>query len=244
MEAEYTLSCDKSSLTVSLTGGRIVELILNTIPVLGTFSRIDGKKGNTHLCVPNFGKEGIDQFNLPNHGPARDGTWQLVKKDRLSLAMQYNMPRTGIYPTTLSIVQKFSVTEHSFSQNVQITNTGGKKAPVNCAIHYYWHAPKGWDDVLLNGKNVSSYIKKDTSIDVEKKTIIQIPGQPSFIMDLSSNMKKVQLWTGRKAFQKTTLYDRDYVCIEPALGTGDYFTLIESMLKPNETKIMEVRLSV
>ena len=150
----FTIQKEKSLLQINLSGGRIQELVLNTVPILGTFTRIDGKKGNTHLCVPNFGKEGTEKYNLPNHGPARKAKWQFINQTDSSLTIGYDMPKAGSYPTTLSIVQIFSLTNNTCKHEVQITNSGSKKAPVNLAIHYYWHTAQGWSNIQLNNQNV------------------------------------------------------------------------------------------
>lgn len=226
------IQVNKSMLKITLSGGRIQELVLNAVPILGTFMRIDGKQGNTHLCVPNFGNEGVSEFGLPSHGSSRNALWQLVDKTDSSLMIQYDMPQTGSYPTMLSITQTFLLTGTSLTHDVSIKNTGEKKAPVNCAIHYYWHTPEGWGGLKLNNKNVEEYVQKDTSIDLEKETIVHIPSQPAIFLTAHKNMKKVQLWTGRKEENEEAVYDQKYACIEPVMGTNGYFGSKESMLEP------------
>ncbi|KKR71949.1 MAG: hypothetical protein UU81_C0003G0012 [Microgenomates group bacterium GW2011_GWC1_41_8] len=244
MSSIYSLNVNNSSLSVDLSGGRIVGLVLNKIPILGTFNRIDGKKGNTHLCIPNFGEEGVKKYGLPNHGPARDAVWKLIDKNNSSLTIRYDMKKIGSYPTTLSIIQTFSLEQDLFKQEITIVNTGNETSPVNCAIHYYWYTSHGWNDVQLNGQNVSEFIKKDTAINLDTKTSVDIPALPDIQLETSVNFKKIQLWTARKEGEGMMMYDQDYVCMEPALGTDDFFGNEESMLSPKESLSMWVRLTI
>ena len=45
-------------LKIDLEGGRIYELSKEGEKILGTYERIDEKIGNTHVCIPNFAREG------------------------------------------------------------------------------------------------------------------------------------------------------------------------------------------
>lgn len=244
MSSTYFLRQNNSSLTIDFTGGRIAHLVLAGIPLLGTFDRIDGKKGNTHLCVPNFGNEGVERYRLPHHGPAREAVWKLISQTTTSLTLGYDMPKTGIYPATLSVIQTFSLADRSYTQEITVINTGRTKAPVNCAIHYYWYTPHGWEDILVNDQPVSELIKKDTFLRVQPKNRIHIPSYPTIRLELSSNFEKMQFWTARKETSGTIVYDRAYACVEPVLGTGDFFTSEPSMLFPRESLSIWVRLVV
>jgi len=37
---------------VDLEGGRIISLMKDREGILGNFERMDGKMGNTHVCIP------------------------------------------------------------------------------------------------------------------------------------------------------------------------------------------------
>ncbi|MCR4263157.1 MAG: hypothetical protein NUV98_00370 [Candidatus Roizmanbacteria bacterium] len=244
MDGIYSLKAEHSSLTVDVSGGRIVGLVLNDMPILGTFNRIDGKTGNTHVCVPNFGDEGVKKYRLPFHGPARTAEWKLVSTTDSSLTIRYDMPKTGSYPTTVSIIQTFTLKQHSFTQEVSTINTGKEAAPLNLAIHYYWCTPQGWNDLLLNGVPVSEYIKQDTSIDAGTKSTIHIPSHSDIQLVMSGHFKKLQLWTARKEEGGNVIYDQKYACIEPVLGTGDFFGSRESNLLPDEALSVWARITI
>ena len=72
-------------LIFDLSGGRIVSLKNKDKFILGTFQRIDGKTGNTHVCTPNFAEEGMEKYNLPFHGPFRNSEWTLINNSETNL---------------------------------------------------------------------------------------------------------------------------------------------------------------
>ena len=62
-------------LVIDLNGGRIVSLKNKGILILGSFERIDGKSGNTHVCIPNFANDGVEKYGFIFHGPFRNAVW-------------------------------------------------------------------------------------------------------------------------------------------------------------------------
>lgn len=115
-------------LEVELEGGRIVSLKNRGVLILGSFERIDGKKGNTHICVPNFNMEGVKEFNLPPHGPFRNESWKLVQQTE-------NLIDIECEKDGLDVHQFFSFNgEEYFNQKVVVENKGEVEKPVNVAI--------------------------------------------------------------------------------------------------------------
>ena len=99
-------------LEVDLNGGRIVNLIKDDQKILGTFERIDGKKGNTHICTPNFANEGVEKFGFIFHGPFRNAEWNLASSKEDSLEIKCEIDG-------LLVRQKFLINEE-FEQIIEM----------------------------------------------------------------------------------------------------------------------------
>lgn len=232
-----------TTLSVNLSGGRIGVLKLNGILLLGTYTRIDGAEASSHVCIPNFDTEGMEEYHLPKHGPFRNITWEHVDSTDHSITIRARMDKEGTYPSALEATQIFSIDEQSFTHTVTIANNGNREAPVNIAYHYYWDAPNGWEGLMMGGTNVSDLVRKDTYTDLSEKTSIKLPGQPEIIVT-TVGCKYAQLWTGRIEQRGHMQYDHSYVCIEPFVGKRGYFGSPDSMVPPNGTKTATVTLSL
>lgn len=223
-------------LEIDLDGGRIVSLKRDGQQILGTFQRIDEKKGNTHVCVPNFGEEGVKEYDLPFHGPARNEEWVLVEETENKIKISYEFKATEKYLSNLLIEQEFKL-ENGFKHKVMVRNIGDKDVPVNVAIHNYWVANNGWLGLKINDVDVSQIVKNDDYFDVGSKNIIIFPNNRKFNFNLKG-FSNVRLWTGRTEGDNA-VYDQEYVCIEPAIGKESYFGSDKSILKTGETKEVE-----
>ena len=229
-----------SSLAIDLIGGRIKTLKCKNREILGTFERIDGKLGNTHVCVPNFGEEG-KELGLPFHGPFRNIEWKNPKKSTPdpSFDKEGNLL---IFAENLDlrVTQKFSL-KNGFEHKVLVENIGKEAKPVNVVIHNYFRAPKGFEGMKINGVEVSEIVKKDDYFAIKERNEIEIKGQDKLFFEVKG-FNYVRLWTGRKEIDGNLVFDETYVCIEPVIGKGGYFGSRESLLEPGE--IREVRQKV
>lgn len=230
----HTLTVGTSKLDIDENGGRIAKLILGGIAILGTFNRLDGKEANSHICAPNFGNEGVQKYGLLPHGPSRNGVWEVVDSYESFVAIQYDMPETGTYPTTLRMYQEFYLSKTELEHNISITNIGDDDGPVNLALHYYWYAPQGWENLMVNGSPVAGLVKKDTNTALSSENIIEIPGLPKIALN-TKRLDYVQLWTGRRGEGEHIEYNQNFVCIEPVHGIGDYFDKPESIVPPDRS---------
>lgn len=212
------------NLKINLNGGRIEELKYGEEIILGTFERIDGKTANTHICTPNFGDEGMEQFDLPFHGPFRNGRWDLVAKtdDEIEIELIINDLK----------VRQFFELKDSFSQKILIENLSQTPKRVNVAIHNYWEAKSGWENTKLNGKVVDKLVMSDVSQIVGEENILEIPGKSIKKWNIFG-FKYGQFWTGFKEESGKKNYDQKYVCIEPALEQQGFLDNGENNLKAN-----------
>jgi galactose mutarotase-like enzyme len=225
----------ENQLEIDLNGGRIRELKLDDKIILGTFLRVDGKEGNTHVCCPNFGVEDVE-YGSVSHGPGRKMEWKVEERRKnsveISCILEKDGEGMGSYPTNLKIVQTFFLGNY-FEQKVRVENIGDHEAPVNIAIHNYWNTPEGWENVRWSGKKVADLIKKDTFIDggIREENEIEIPGLGKILLK-QNGLSNARFWTANK----DGVYDNDYACMEPAIGGEGYFASEESVLKPGEVK--------
>lgn len=209
-------------LEVDLDGGRIYKLTCGDQLILGTFDRIDGKKGNTHLCVPNFANEGVEKYGFLFHGPFRSETWQVSKKSNVFLEIKCEIDG-------LLVKQFFRLTD-GFSQDIEVLNNSNEKKRVNLAIHNYWDTEFGWEGTKLNGVDVTNGVKTNPEIRLKNTNIIEIMGKKKIIWRVE-NFKFAKLWTGVKRENGVKSYDKKYICIEPEMEYEGYVETEESWLE-------------
>ena len=119
---------DQWVLEIEKKGGRIKKLFYGNKKILGTFDRIDGKQGNTHVCIPNFGAQG-EEYGLPFHGPARNLEWQVADKTDNKIKIDCEIKPTGEYPGNLLVEQTYII-ENGLRQEITVKNIGQKSVPV------------------------------------------------------------------------------------------------------------------
>lgn len=207
------------NLVINLHGGRIEELSYKNVPILGIFNRIDGKKGSTHLCVPNFSGEGMEKYGLPFHGPARNSSWKLVagsweegSDKNTRLRIECTIKKTEKYPADLLVMQEFELEVDKFTQTISVLHLAGVTVPVNIGVHNYWATPGGWSGLLINGENVEEMVKTNGHISLKNQNIIELSDKK--IKWETNGFAEGVLW----AAQKEGNFDSSYVCIEPVMN--------------------------
>lgn len=234
------ISSGNWSLTLDLNGGRIEELTHEGVRIFGTYNRIDGKIGNTHLCIPSFDKEGIEEYGLPFHGLVRNILWTTGKATQNSLSLSIVTQPTVFYPASLRVTQTFILTD-VFVHSVSITHISGEPVPVNCGIHYYWDTPEGWHGTQINGVNMNEAIETNGFIGQNGTNIITFPHATYKLV--SNGFHSAVLWTSFKTIENEKKeYSQDFCCIEPVIGWPHYFGSEKSMLKRGEVKTISLSL--
>ncbi len=218
-------------LSLDLKGGRIVSLYHGDRKILGTYNRIDGKAGNTHVCLPNFADEG-KALGLPFHGPPRTLQWVVKERRRYSLVIECDIPKTKLYPAKIHVEQSFRL-QNNFVHEIKATNCGNSPVPLNIGCHYYWDTPNNWKEVLINGKDVSYKIQTNGFQEFRTQNVIQFPGVSYSITQ--TGFSDVVLWTGFKIENDTKIFDTAYCCIEPVRGRGVFFGSPSSLLLPKDS---------
>lgn len=231
----------KSKLVVNSHGARIEELILGGQKIITKVKRGDGKDGSSHPCIPQFGPETTTSFGLPQHGSSRNKDFRLLTTDE-GIVLSQDI-EDGKYPEGLRINQIHSLSDGNYSLITKILNNGDHDLPVNFAEHFYWHAPKGWEGLMINGVDVTDIVKKDGAINLLPENKIVIPGQKPIILK-QKGFSIFQLWAYENP--ETGEYDKNYICIEPAEGdpAKDFFGSKESIIKPHEFRTTEIVVSL
>jgi len=218
-------------LILNLQGGKIAYLSHDNKSVLGSFTRLDGKEGSTHLCLPNFAAEGEEKYGLPFHGYARNDFWK-YEGDRHDLVnISTLIKSTNKYPSDLFVTQRFTLSTGYFQQEITVINQGKKAVPVNVGIHNYWSTLQGWEGLAINGFKVADLVRENGYINVGKKNTLVFPIGLKIDWELD-NFNRAVLWTS----QKDNHFNVDFVCIEPVREyAADYFGSSKSLLHPNKT---------
>jgi len=219
------------SLTIDLNGGRITELTCQNTKVLGTYNRIDGKMGSSHLCIPSFDKEGQEIYGLPFHGLVRNGQWNMISGTPSALTIGYTTTASDLYGAELHVQQEFTLAER-FCHKTTISHKKGAPVPVNCAYHYYWDTPLGWKGTQLNTVDVSEKISTNGYCNLEKENAIVFPHASYQVT--RDRFHSAALWTSFMQKEKGKEFSTDFCCIEPVIGWPGYFGSEKSILSPGE----------
>ena len=209
-------------LEIDLDGGRIVSIEKEEQKILGTFERIDGKSGNTHICTPNFAAEGVEEFGFVFHGPFRNTVWEVIGKSNTALEIQCEVDG-------LLVKQFFRLTD-SFSQDIEVLNNSNEKKRVNVAMHNYWDTEFGWQGTKLNGVDITQGVKTNPEVELKELNTLEIIGKKIIFWKVE-NFKLAKLWTGVKEENGVKSYDRKYVCIEPEMEFEGFVTTDKSWLE-------------
>lgn len=216
-------------LVIDFDGGRIVSLKNRGSLLLGSFERIDGKRGNTHVCIPNFADQGVKKYGFPFHGLFRDAPWILIQKTESIL--EIDCETMG-----LNVRQIFSFNNEYFSQKIIIDNKSDEEKPINAAIHNYWSTDLGWQGLTLNGFDLSLGVKENHFINLRQLNDLDLPGKPLIKWQLHG-FGYAKLWTGFLEEGNNKIFDNNYVCIEPIMEKDENFLgSQESFLAP-KTKL-------
>lgn len=221
---------DNWILEIDLDGGRIVSLIKDDQKILGTFERIDGKKGNTHICTPNFANEGVEKFGFVFHGPFRNAIWNLVSQEENSLEIECEIDG-------LLVKQDFSINDE-FEQIIEVKNKSKERKRVNVAMHNYWETEFGWQGTRLNGVDITEDFKTNPEVKLEKENILEFPNKRPIIWKVE-NFKLAKLWTAVKEENEGKFYDQKYVCLEPEMEFEGFVETEESWLDPGVKLVLE-----
>jgi len=235
-----------NSLRINPIGGLIESLRFDGIEILGSPRRGDGKITSTHFCVPMLGPDTRTiperAAKLPQHGPARNETWQIINHDPQSglITVKYELKHPS-YPSGLVVVVDHRLKDGQYLNKTIIENQGAEEMPIVPGWHLYWnahyvkgnYAHKGYDGLSLNGKNISGKINPDSSfIDLSEKNTVSLPGM--YEMELiQTGFPQAVLWAGSDSQGGQ---DQDYFCLEPIAGDLKTFGKPKSMLSPGKQK--------
>jgi galactose mutarotase-like enzyme len=231
---------NNNKLIVNPHGSRIEELTLEGQKIFTKITRGDDKEGSSHPCIPQFGPDTLN-YGIPQHGSARNKDFKLLNSSS-NIELSQNI-EDGEYPKGLNINQKHSLIDQGYSLITTVSNNSDQELPVNFAEHFYWHVPNDWEGLKVNGVNVADVVKKDASISLKSKNIIEIPGQRPIILT-QAGFSIFRLWAYKN--MQAGKYDQNYVCIEPAEGDPEknFFGSKKSMIKPHESRTIKITIKL
>lgn len=224
---------DNWLLEIDLNGGRIVSLIKENNKILGTYNRIDGKIGNTHVCIPNFANEGVEKFGFVFHGPFRNSEWKLINQSKSGINIILELDG-------LSVTQSFEIKD-GFNHKILIRNVSDEKKRIHVAVHNYWDTEFGWKGIRLNGHDISGGFIDNPEINLEKNNILEIPNKKVIKWQVE-NFGKAKLWTGVKEEGGGKTYDNKYVCIEPEMEYEGFVETDRSLIEPKKCISVEQKI--
>lgn len=232
-----TINFEKNGwlLEIGLNGGRIVSLSKDKQKILGTYERIDGKMGNTHVCVPNFAFEGVEKCGFIFHGPFRNSEWKLINQGNNGLEICSEID--GL------LVTQFFELNNEFSQKILVKNVSNERKRVNVAIHNYWDTEFGWGGIKLNGYDITAGFIDNPEIKLERNNILEIP-EKKVINWQVENFKKAKLWTGVKDENGKRIFDEKYVCIEPIMNYEGFVETDGSWLEVGKEISLEQKIEL
>ncbi len=228
------------SVQIEEIGAAICQLVLGGAVILTSVLRGDGKRAATHPCTPNFGPETDTSFGLPQHGPMRNDTVRIERKENEVTAI-YSV-NCGTYPPGLTVIQRFTLSHGVFSLETIHTNTSNTPLPVNFGEHLYWDTPDGWDGTVLNGVNITDAIRTNDVVELKSTNILQLPGKPAVKLT-QSGLPLAMCWAYGSQDRG---FDSRYACIEPIQGNPKehYFGSQASLLAPSSTHTVTLAVSL
>src|SRR5882757_8112468 len=138
---------EEDALRVDTEGAKIA-LSLRDVPILGTFTRGDGKNGMTHPCTPIFGPDRKALYGLKQHGNMRNETVSLQHVAD-TVIVSHNITDEG-YPKGVNVKQIMGIENGSFSFVMIHTNSGSEDVAINSGEHCYFVAPEGYKGTRIN----------------------------------------------------------------------------------------------
>lgn len=233
---------EKDALRVDSHGAKIT-LILRGTPILGSFTRGDGKTGMTHPCTPIFGPDRNKLYGLQQHGNLRNEEVS-IEHVADNVIISHEITDAG-YPQGVTVKQIMGVENGAFSLVMMHTNAGTEDAAINAGEHCYFVAPQGYKGTTINGQDISKLVEEHAdgfAIELQETNTIVIPGQPEVTLK-QNGFHYAMLWVGKNAAGEL---DQTYVCIEPVEGdpTGNFFGSDDSRLRPTQTRSAMFSISI
>jgi galactose mutarotase-like enzyme len=202
------------------------------------------------------------QYNLKQHGFARDLPWQVTEEFTvnfagITLVLKSNDYTRSVYPFDFQLAFTYQLQGNSLKIQQRFTNHSQEKMPFSSGLHPYFLV---WDKSKLDFDIPASQYQDQRSKEIypfSGKFDLDSEEIDAAFIDVSTNTTSIvdralqsQLKITYSDFYSIlvfwTLKGKDYVCLEPwsaprnALNTGDYLTYLE----PGSTYEAWVEMSV
>lgn len=156
---------------------------------LSEAAKLDGSKpvrGGIPLVFPVFGKQKKEDhptFKLPQHGFARNSTWEFLGQTTESpVAVQFGLGPENVDPATLnlwgegkydfSLILTVTLGEDFLETHIEVENTGKDDFEFNWLFHTYYRTPDITDTLVTNLVDQSCYDQLIAEEYTEKSPVI------------------------------------------------------------------------
>lgn len=233
----YELSVGDARAVIDSRGAFVTELYDGDWQILfkkGEYVNSEGEaktRGGCHPCFPNFGPAD-SKYGLPQHGPARDETWEVLPQGDEAIYLHKKINRIDTHVM-------YELGEKSLSTTLITKNEHYGSQPVAPGFHPYFNVGK-LNEVSING--VTYNLDKDAdrlkNTDyVDNVKTLQIDDR---IINFDTNLTRFAIWSGGEADEE----GNRYICVEPTLE-GPSFSdgNTPSVLESDETKVFTFKMS-
>lgn len=211
---------------------------------LSEAAKLDGTKavrGGIPLVFPVFGKcadESHPTFNLPQHGFARNSTWEFLgKTSENPTTVQFGLGPENVDPELykkwgqgsydFTLLLTVALDDNKLTTSIDVVNTGRQAFEFNWLFHTYYKIPDITEAMVSNlvDQNVNDKIIKSRY--QEKSPVIQFHGELDRVYEDVSESKLIQIiHQGKVLFNLERSGLPDAVVwnpwIEKAKGMGDF----------------------
>jgi len=237
------LSKDNATATIETNGAWLKSFRVDGQDILMPSVKFkkNGKtkmRGGIPLLFPNAGQAiKSKNFNLAQHGFARNLVWENVKQQPDLLILRLvDVPNTfSIFPYHFVVEAIFKISANLLNISLNVFNNDKVSIPIAPGFHPYFNLDKN-DRVKLKLNENNFKFDGSTNYTTSKGPIkFQLPCCGSILLSFSDNLKNVSYWSEQNG---------DFICIEPWVG-GEKAILYDNLrinLEPN--KKVQLSLSI
>mgnify|MGYP001068972791 CR=1 FL=1 len=211
---------------------------------LSEAAKLDGTKavrGGIPLVFPVFGKcadESHPTFNLPQHGFARNSTWEFLGKTSESpTTVQFGLGPENVDPELykkwgqgsydFTLLLTIALDSNKLTTSIDVVNTGREAFEFNWLFHTYYKIPDITEAMVSNLVDQNVHDKIIKSRYQEKSPVIQFHGELDRVYEDVSESKLIQIiHQGKVLFNLERSGLPDAVVwnpwIEKSKGMGDF----------------------
>ncbi len=228
-----TLSIDDSLAEISTQGGLVKRFTVAKKDILYRQRKITTpaglkNRGGIPILFPNADPITLPskEFNLSQHGFARDKIWQIekIEKDNCVLSLTADKQTLKQYPFKFRLILSIGLKKGEMNYDLEIINQERQKIlPISPGLHPYFSLP------IDQRQSIKVDIPKLNLKTFNWDSILMFPGQPVVNVALADKRKiKLSVSSQFKYWAVWGQKDLGFICLEPWIGKRN------SLLKKDE----------